>query len=72
MEREMNPTDFLIGMMEDLDEIQEVVIIRRHKDGAIDFAHSTGSRINMYAMVTAAQAYIQAGITVSEMPLINS
>lgn len=62
-----SPTDFLIAMMDSLDDIDEVVIVRRHKDGAIDYAHSGGSRINMYAMVTAAQAWIQAGITVSEM-----
>lgn len=71
MPREMNPTDFMMQMMEDLDNIEEIVIVRRYKDGSIDYGHSTGSRINMYAMLTAAQAFVQAGITVSEMPQIE-
>lgn len=71
MPREMNPTDFMMTMMEDLDNIEEIVIIRRYKDGCIDYGHSTGSRINMYAMVTAAQVFISASITVSEMPQIE-
>lgn len=68
MPRECNPTDFMMTMMEDLDNIEEIVIIRRYKDGSVDYGHSTGSRINMYAMVMAAKVFIEAGITASEIP----
>lgn len=32
-----NPTDFLIAKMEDMDDITQVLIVTRHKDGEISY-----------------------------------
>jgi hypothetical protein len=59
-------SDFLIECMDNIDDVEDAMIIRRHKDGAITFSSASKSRFNTYAMCSAVKATIEAAITVSE------
>ena len=63
----MTPSDFLIRCMEDIDDVKDVAVIRRHEDGAITFDSARRSRFDTYAMVCGVKATIEAEITVTEL-----
>lgn len=63
----MSPTDFLISCMEGLDDVTNVAIIRRHTDGCIGFDSANKSRFDLYAMVCATKASLEAAIVKTEM-----
>ena len=63
----MNPTDLLIRSMENLDDVGDVLVIRRHKDGCISFESALKSRFDAYAMVCSVKATIESLITVTEI-----
>jgi len=53
--------------MEDIDDVKDVAVIRRHEDGAITFDSARRSRFDTYAMVCGVKATIEAEITVTEL-----
>ena len=53
--------------MEGLDDVTNVAIIRRHTDGCIGFDSANKSRFDLYAMVCATKASLEAAIVKTEM-----
>lgn len=63
----MNLTELLIRSMENLDDVGDVLIIRRHKDGCVSFESASKSRFDAYAMVCSVKATIESLIIVTEI-----
>jgi hypothetical protein len=62
-----SPTDFLISAMENMDDVVDVLIVRRHTDGCIGFDSASGSRFDSYAMCCATKASLEGMIVRTEM-----
>jgi hypothetical protein len=59
---DMTPTELLINSMDNLDDIDIVMVIRRHKISGISFEVSTGNRTDAYALANIVSAYTLSDI----------
>lgn len=65
----MNPSEFFIKQLEDkdIDELEYVVVLRKHKDGCISYSSSGGDRVDIYAICEATKVYLLADIIKSDI-----
>jgi hypothetical protein len=53
--RTSTPTDFLIASMDGLDDVEMVLVVRKHKDNCISYDTNTHSGWDAYALAGAAK-----------------
>jgi hypothetical protein len=61
------PTEFIIECMESLDDVEQVVIIRKHKCKGITFDCNTHTRTDIYALTGIVKLYVQGDIVADEV-----
>lgn len=57
----MTPTEFLIDALskEDVDEVHDMVLIRRHKNGSVSYRSASESNFEVYSMVVLTKALVE-------------
>lgn len=56
------PTELLIRCIENLDDVEQVLVIRKHRNGAITFEVNTGHCTDSYALANIVSAFTLADI----------
>jgi hypothetical protein len=63
----MTPTEFLIHATEDIDDVIDVLIVERGKDGKIWFNTNGGDYFTAYAMACMTKCFIESELMAKEV-----
>lgn len=65
----MTPSEYFIKQLEDeyIDELEYVVVLRKHKDGCISYSSNGCNRVDIYSICEATKVYLQADIIKSDI-----